>query len=265
MKKLQNLTHLRYLTLILLALLSIQLISGCNSSKTDINTDDPEKAFSIAKRKYDKKDYVDAIDDFSFIKIRFPGTDVSDRVQYYLANSYYYQKEYILAAYEFESFLKNYQMSPLYSEAKYMLGNTYYELSPKYSLDQEFTKEALNQYLSFIETYPQDKNVAEADRKIKELRNKLAYKDFWTAELYMKTDNYKAASLYYQAVYDDYIDSEWADDAMVGQAEAYLNGKKYEDGKRVLEKFYKLFPNSNIRKKADLIKSKIRENQLSGN
>ena len=255
MKKLQ------FSTLALLALLIMQSFMGCGSSKTDINTDDPQKAFDIAKRKYDKRDFVEAIEDFSFIKIRFPGTDVSDKVQFYLASSYFYQKEYILAAYEFESFLKNFQLSPFNAEAKYMLANTYYELSPKYSLDQQFTKEALNQYLSYIETYPQDKNVATAEVRIKELRNKLAYKDFWTAELYMKNDNYKAASLYYQAVYDEYIDSDWADDAMVGQAEAYMNGRKYEEAKKVLEKFYKLFPNSQLKSKADKLGSKIREYQ----
>ena len=65
-------TH--YLTLVLLALLTMQFISGCGSSKNDIKTDDPEEAFKIAKAKIDDKEYLDAIDDFSFIKIRFPGT-----------------------------------------------------------------------------------------------------------------------------------------------------------------------------------------------
>lgn len=237
------------------------IFSACGSSKNDINTDDPQKAFDIAKRKYDKREYVDAIDDFSLIKIRFPGTEVSDKVQFYLASSYYYQKEYILAAYEFESFVKNFPLSPLMPEAKYMLGNTYYGLSPKFSLDQQFTKEAINQYLSFIESYPQDKNVTDAENKIKELRNKLAYKDYWTAGLYMKTDNYKAASLYFQAVYDEYIDSDWADDAMVGQAEAYISGRKYDNARKILEKFYKLFPNSNLKSKADRLSIRIKELQ----
>ena len=65
--------------LVLIALVAVQFLTGCGSSKTDITTDDPETAFNIAKKKYDKRDYVDAIDDFSFIKIRFPGTDVSTR------------------------------------------------------------------------------------------------------------------------------------------------------------------------------------------
>jgi len=255
------LKKIKFFALVLPALLLIQLIAGCGSSKTDINTDDPQKAFDIAKRKYDKRDYTDAIDDFSFIKIRFPGTDVSDKVQFYLASSYFYQKEYILAAYEFESFIKNYQLSPLYPDARFMLANTYYELSPKYSLDQQFTKEALTQYLSYIESYPEDKNIPEAEKRIKELRNKLAYKDYWTGELYMKTSNYKAASIYFQTVYDEYIDSDWADDAMVAQADAYINGRRYEDAKKVLDKFNKLFPNSNLKNRANTLQNRIRDLQ----
>lgn len=245
----------------LTALLAAIIISGCSSSGSNMNTDDPQKAFEIAKRKFDRGDYVDAIEDFSFIKIRFPGTIVSDKVQYYLAYSYYNQKEYMLAAYEFDNFLKNYPLSDIYPDGKYMIGATYYALSPKFSLDQEFTKEALNELLSFIELYPQHKYVADAEKKIKELRNKLAYRDFYTAENYMKTDNYKAASLYYQAVYENYIDSDWADDAMVGQADAYINGKKYDEAKKVLDKFYKLFPKSELKTKADRLKSKISELQ----
>lgn len=254
---------INYFVVALAALTILFFSNGCGSSKSDINTEDPQKAFEIAKRKFDKRDYVDAIEDLSFIKIRFPGTEVSDKVQYYLALSYFYQKEYLLAAYEFDNFLKNYPLSPLYPDGKFNLANTYYELSPKYSLDQEFTKEALNEFLSFVELYPQDKNVASAEAKIKELRNKLAYKDFWTAELYMKTDNYKAASLYYQNVYETYIDSDWADDAMVGQADAYINGKKYEEAKKVLDKFYKLFPKSDQKSKADRLRSRIAELQTS--
>jgi outer membrane protein assembly factor BamD len=245
------------ITALITLILTSGIFTGCSSSGSGISTDDPQKAFQTAKRKFDRGDYVDAIEDFSFIKIRFPGTEISDKVQFYLAKSYYNQKEYLLAAYEFDSFLKNYPMSELYPEGKYMLGSTYYQLSPKFSLDQEYTREALDELLAYVESYPQDKNVYDAEKKIKELREKLAYRDFYTAGIYMKLDNYKAAALYYQNVYDNYIDSEWADDAMVGQAEAYINGKRYDEAKKVLDKFYKLFPKSSVKSKADRLRSRI--------
>lgn len=238
--------------------------SGCSSSGEKINTDDPNKAFEIAKRKFDRGDYVSAIEDFSIIKILFPGTDVIEKAQFYIAESYFYQKEYLLAEYEYSNFLKDYpSLSPLYPDALYKLGLTFYNLSPKYSLDQEFTKLAINKFLDFIQQFPNDKHVADADIKIKELGNKLAYKDYVIAENYLKLDNNRSAAIYFQSVYDNYIESDWADDAMVGHAEALINGKKYDDAKKVLEKFYKYFPKSELKAKADKLSDRIKENQAN--
>jgi outer membrane protein assembly factor BamD len=232
-------------------------ISSCSSSGSEINTDDPEAAYKIAKAKYDNKDYLDAIDDFSFIKIKFPGTTVSDKTQYYLGACYYHRDEYILAAYEFESFLKNYPLSTLTPDTRYMLGLCYYNLSPKFSLDQEYTRYAIEELQLFVELYPNDKNTPDAETKLKELKDKLAYKLFRTGQLYMKMDDYKAAALYFKNVYEQYVDSDWADDAMLGQVDALINAKKLDEAKKVLEKFYILFPKSNLKSKADSLKRNL--------
>jgi outer membrane protein assembly factor BamD len=242
---------------------AICIIAGCSSSGPSINTDDPQKAFEIAKRKFDRGDYVDAIEDFSFMKIRFHGTEVSEKVQFYLAESYFRQKEYVISEYEYDNLMKEFPLSPLYPEAKFKRGLSFCELSPKYPLDQQYTQDALNELLEFLELYPEDKNAPEAEKKIKELRNKLAYKNFRTGEIYLKNDNIKAAALYFQSVYEEYIDSDWADDAMIGEAEALIEGKKYDRAKAVLEKFYKLFPKSELKSKADRLLSRIKEFQTS--
>jgi outer membrane protein assembly factor BamD len=231
---------------------------SCSSSEgSDIKTDDPEKAFRIAKSKFDDKDYLDAINDFSFIKIKFPGSSVSDRAQFYLAESYFHRDEFILAAYEYESMLKNYPLSSLMPDTRYKLGLCYYNLSPKYSLDQEFTRYAIEELQLYIELYPEDKNIPDAEIKLKELKDKLAYRNYRTGVLYTKMEDYKAAAIYFKSVYDEYVDSEWADDAMVAEAEALMNSKKFEEAKKVLDRFYKLFPKSNLKSKADNLKRSL--------
>jgi outer membrane protein assembly factor BamD len=238
--------------------------SGCSSSGEKIDSDNPEKAFEIAKKKFDRGDYVNAIEDFSLIQVMFPGTEVIEKAQFYIAESYYYQKEYILADYEYTKFLEDKpSISPLYPDAMYKLGLTYYQLSPKYSLDQQYSKLAIDQLLKYIQQFPNDKHVGDADLKIKELKNKLAYKDFVIAENYMKIDNNRSAALYFKSVYEDYIESDWADDAMLGHAEALINGKKYDDAKKVLDKFYKLFPKSELKSKANRLSDRIKENQAN--
>ena len=246
-----------FINLVIIALLSL-VHFGCSSTPgKDITTDDPEEALRIAKTKYDNEDYTDAIEDLSFIKIKFPGTNISDRVEFYLADSYYHRKEYILGAYEFETMIKNYPLSPLLPEAHYKLGLCYYELSPKYSLEQEYTIYAINELQAFIEVYSNNKNVPDAESKLHDLKNKLAYKDFRTAELYMKMDDYKSAAIYYNNVVENYIDSDYADAALVGQAEALINAKKFGEAEKVLEKFYKLFPNSKLKPAADKLKNSL--------
>ncbi len=249
--------------LILFLILFISFyIPGCSSSGgNDIHTEDPHKAFDIAKRQYDRGDYLAAIDDFSFIKVKFPGIEESDKVEYYLAMSYYRKEEYLLAAYEFETFLKNYPLSPLFPDAKYGLGLSYYRLSPKFPLDQEYTKYAISELQSFVELYPNDKNILDAGNKLKELKDKLAFKDFKTAELYMKMNDYKSASIYYRNVYETFIESDYAPDAMLGHAEALINSKKYDEAVKVIDKFYKLFPKSKLKGRADSLMNLAKSGQ----
>lgn len=243
---------------ILSALILISIAIGCSSGGSSIDTDDPEKAFAIAKRKFDRKDYVDAIDDFSLLKLKFPGSSISDKVQFYLAESYFYRKEYLLAAYEYETLIKNYPLSQFIPDARYRVALCYYEMSPKYSLDQEFTIYGISAFQSFLELYPQNKNVPDAEKKLRELKDKLAYRDFSTGELYMKLENYRAASLYFKSVYETDIESEWADDAMVNDAEVLILMKKFDEAKKVLEKFLKFFPKSVFKSRAEKLLNSIK-------
>lgn len=243
--------------IVIIFLVLMTLINGCSSSGSNITTDDPEKAFSMAKRNFDRGDYTAAIEDFSFLKLKFPGTAISDRVQFYLAESYYNQNEFLLAAYEYENFLKNYPLSELVPEAKYKLGLSYYQLSPKYAVDQQFTKYAIVELESFIELYPTDRHVPDAEKKLNELKDKLAYKDYKSGELYMKLENYKSAAMYFHNVTENYIESEWADDAMVGEIEALIELNKRDEAKKLIDRFYKLFPGSSLRSRVEKLDGSI--------
>jgi len=247
----------RKLIIILLALFIGTLIQSCSSSdKSDIKTDDPDRAFAIAKRNYDKKDYLEAIDDFSLIKIKFSGTKIIDKSQFYLGMCYYQREEYILAAYEFEYLLKNYATSSFIVQDRYQLAMCYYNLSPKYDLDQTYTHYAINEFQNFLELYPTDKLATDAEARIKELKNKLAFKEFKTGDLYSKMGNYKAAIYYYELVLQDYFDSDFADNALYSKIQMLILRKNYSDARIEIERFERKFPKSNFLSKV----SKLKEN-----
>lgn len=244
--------------LVLSVLLISVLISACSGTdRTNINTDDPEKAFQIAYDSYVKKDYLQAIDDFNVIKVKFSGTNISDKSQYYLGMSYLKREEYILAAYEFEYLLKNYATSSFAVDGRFQLAMCYFGLSPRFSLDQTYTYQAISEFKNFLELYPTDKNAPECETRIKELRNKLAFKDLKAAELYYKMDDYKSSIVYYDHILSEYFDTDYADDALYGKIVSLMTKKKYDDAKKEIERFESRFPKSDLLQKVERIKKSI--------
>lgn len=241
----------------MIILASAVLFSCSSADKNNINTDDPEKAYYIAKTNYDKQDYLDAIDDFNLIKLKFSGSSIIDKSVYYLGMSYYKREEYILAIYEFETLVKNYPNSKFAETSRYRMAMCYYQLSPPYNLDQTYTKYAINEFQNFLDLYPASKKAAEADRKIAELKDKLAYKTLKSAELYFNLDNYKAALVYYNDILDEYFDSKYADDALYGKIQVLIIKKKYEEAKKEIQRFQDIFSSSEYAPKVISLKNKI--------
>lgn len=216
---------------------------SCGSSEIVQNLT-AEERFEIGKQKFEKGDYLEAIQDFQAITTQYPGSAVADDAQYYLGECYFQRQEFRLAANEFEMLRKNMPASSFLPMASYKIGLCYYNLSPKSPLDQNFTKKAIDEFQTFVEYFPTHELVPDAEAKIQELNNKLAKKDYDTAILYMKMDNYKSATLYFDSVLEKYHDSEFAERAAVGKIQCLVNRKKYEDAQIEIEKFRSKYPNS---------------------
>jgi len=234
------------------------LIHSCSSGlKVTTDIDNPQEAFNIAMKNYKNEDYLQAIQDFSYIKIKFSGSNVVDKSQYYLAMSYFNRKEYILAAYEFENMLKNYPVSDLIVQARYNYAMCYYNLSPKWSLDQIYTKIAINEFLNFISLYPKDKLARDAQAKIAELRNKLAYKLLQNGKLYLDMVNYKSAIIYFDYVLNDYFDTDYAEEALYWKIYSLIKRLKNTEAIHEIERFEKKFPKGKYYKDVQKLKKDV--------
>ena len=247
----------RSLSIIFLIFASTVFYSCSSSDETDITSGDPEKAFRTAKRNYDKKDYLQAIEDFSYIKLRFSGSNIVDKAQYYLAMSHYKREEYILAAYEFDFLLKNYPTSEFAEQARFNVAMCYYELSPDYELDQLYTRYAIASFQIFLDLYPDGKLAPDAEAKIFALRNKLAFKDLKNGELYVKLDDYRAAVVYYDHILTEFFDTDYADDALYNKIEVLIEKKKYDDAREEIKRFEEKFKSSPLLSKVMSLKNRV--------
>ena len=159
-----------------LILLFFTLFLFACSSSLDTSNFTPEERLAYAIKLYEQEDYEEAVKEFDAIILQYPGSSIVDDAQYYLAMSRFKRKEYILAGYQFSKLIKGMPSSEYLADAQYMLADCYYELSPDFSLDQRYTKKAIEEFQVFIDFFPLNPKVAEAENKIKELNDKLAKK-----------------------------------------------------------------------------------------
>ena len=90
----------------------------------------------------------------------------------------------------------------------YMNAYCYYLDSPKFSLDQTNTYEAMKEMQLFINIYPQSDSIEACNAVIDELRAKLEKKATEIGIQYYKTRHYKAAITSLENVMDDFPDSQ---------------------------------------------------------
>lgn len=201
---------------------------GCSGS-IDTSKFTPDEYFDYIKKLYDDGDYFDALQHFKSILIQYPSNPISDDAQYYLGMTYFQRSEYILAAYEFSKLIKDLPASPFVPESQYMLAESYYQLSPAPALDQRYSKKAVEEFQAFIDFFPTDKKVEQAEAKINEINDKVALKEFNSAQIYEKMQYYIAAIKAYDYVARIHHDSQYAKEALYRKIKLEADKKNYED------------------------------------
>lgn len=234
---------------------------GCSSS-FDTTNFSPEEKLSYALKLYEDEDYEDAINEFQAIVLQYPGNPVVDDAQYYLSMSRFHRSEYILAAYEFSKLVRTMASSEFVPEAQFMLAECYYQLSPHYSLDQKYSLKAIEEFQAFIDFFPSNNKVTEAERKINELNNKIAFKAFENARIYEKMEYYTAALLYYNNVLEGYHDTRYAPMAMYNKIKLLIDRERNSEALTEISRFVQRYPESERIKELQALKSSL-ENKLS--
>lgn len=252
-------SSMRYFTIVLFS--AIMLFTACRN-KDLVRPGEPlNVAYDKSMALFEKEKYDDAAYGFDLVTRVGRGTEYSENAQFYLSESYYLDKQYILAASEYERFISYYPQSKKRQEVEYKRALCYYHQSPRYRLDQSKTGRAIQLFQLFNNKYPNSEFVLESAEKIDELRNKLARKNFESAEFYLRTDRYLAASIYFGQTIDQFPESVWAERSLVKQIETYIvyadrsipekQAERYGLAIANYEKFLQLFPESKSREKVE--------------
>ena len=224
------------------ALTILSLFLFACSATMDTTDMAPDEKLAYAVNLYEQEDYEEAVKEFEAIVLQYPGSSIIDDAQYYLAMTRFQRKEYILAAYQFSKLIKGMPSSEFLADAQYMLADCYYELSPDFTLDQQYSKKAVEEYQVFIDFFPLNEKVAKADAKIKELNDKLARKEYESARIYDKMDYFSAALKYYDSVTEIYHDTQFAPLALYHKINLLVSRNRDSEALTEAQKFLGKYP-----------------------
>ena len=221
----------------------------------------PKEAFDKGMERYEAGKYERATQYFQG-SFDFGRThEWADDAQLFLARAYRANREYILAASEYSRFAEIYRGDPRVPLAEFERAMTFYERSPAYQLDQTDTERGIEVFNLYMKRYPTHDSIQVATERVRELREKLARKQYNTAQLYERRELFEAAALSFEVVFDKYPDTPWADDALLGAIRTYIGFSNQSVEQRQPERLQKaidhyqrllqIFPDSELLKEAE--------------
>ena len=238
------------------------LVAGCFGSGR-LRYDTPKEAYDKGVERFEVGKYERAAQYFQGAFDFGRTHEWADDSQLYLARAYRADRQYILAASEYSRFAEIYRGDERVPLAEFERAMTYYERSPGYQLDQTDTQRGIEVFNLYMKRYPGHDSIEVAAQRVLQLRQKLAHKQYNTAQLYDRRGLYEAAALSYEAVFDKFPDTPWADDALLSAIRAYIAFSNQSIASRQPERLQKaidhyqrllqIFPDSEVLKEAELL------------
>lgn len=201
------------LTLIAFTLIIIGF-SSCGQYQKLLKSNDYEEKYAMALEFYENEEYNKTLQLFDQITPIYRGTDKAQKIEFIYAMSHYGQKDYILAGYYFNRYFKSYPKTEQAEEALFMSAYSNYLDSPRSSLDQETTVDAIQKMKLFISRFPAGEKVEEAYERIDEMEGRLELKAFEMAKLYIKMSDYRASIASLEAFIKQYQLNDYHEEAL---------------------------------------------------
>lgn len=246
--------------LILSVLILISALIGCSSTKNTEPTS-ADELFNTGLELFNDEDYIEARKYFETIRLQYPASQYADDAQFYLASVEYAMEEYIVAAFNFNRLRSLHPSSEYNKESLFKAAMCYYELSPTYDRDQDYTKKAIEAFNTYQRFYPNDNSYSAADKYIKELREKLAEREYSTAILYTKMGYPRSSLIYFESVINDYSDTGFYEAAYYGKIDILTVMGRFDEAKGLIDIFKNLFPVSKYSSDLKAIEEQIKSTE----
>jgi outer membrane protein assembly factor BamD len=236
-----------------LALVVTTLLSGCAFFRGRPDTLPPAaKLYEEGERDLSKGKYEAARDAMRKIVERHPDSTLAPRARFLVGETYYRDGEYEQAAKEFEGFMSLYPGLPIADLAQYRLARSYFDNMPNLERDQGATSRAMAEFQKLLKQYPESRYAPDAIAKIEACRLRLAQKELWIADYYVRQGNWQAAVQRYDVILKDYARTPAAPQALYQKADALMRLDRADDARTALRRLVDEYPQTEWARRARL-------------
>ncbi|MBI3457242.1 MAG: outer membrane protein assembly factor BamD [Candidatus Rokubacteria bacterium] len=234
-----------------LALAALPLLAGCSLFGSRPETLPPAaKLYEDGEREILKGRYDAARDSLQKVVERHPDSDLVPQARFLLGESYYREREYDKAIRELEAFMSLYPGHPIADFAQYRLARSYLDNMPALERDQAVTAKALAEFQKLVKQYPESRYAPDAIAKIEACRLRLAQKELWIADYYVRQGNLLAALRRYDMILKEYGRTAVAPQALFQKADALARLDRTEEAASTLRRLVDEFPASEWARRA---------------
>lgn len=193
------------------------LLTACNEFNKVLKSGDIETKYEYAKIYYGQKKYSRSALLLEDVVPVYRGTEEAEEALHLLAMCYFNMHDYLSSGEYFARYCNSYPRGKYAEEARFKLAYGDYKASPDARLDQATTRTAIKELDSFLESYPRSVLADSATTMRYELSDKLCYKEYLSAKLYLDLgtymgNNYEAAVITARNAQNDYPYSKYRED-----------------------------------------------------
>ncbi|MBN2890817.1 MAG: outer membrane protein assembly factor BamD [Bacteroidales bacterium] len=235
-----------------------------------IKSSDYNLKYEKAREYYDAEKYLKALDLYEQLVPFYRGQTRGAEVYFMYCMSNYQSGDYLYAGYHFKSFYTMYPYTPFAEQALFLSAYCYYLDSPRWSLDQEPTTDAISQFQLFLSKFPKSNLVDSCNNLVDTLRYKLEEKSFRAAKLYYDMGYFSAATIALNNSIKDFPDSHFREEIYYYIAKSdmkYADGSiynkqklRYTQASNSCKKYIKIFPQGNYIKEIIKIQEQADKN-----
>lgn len=250
--------------LFLAALMLFAILSGCAGAKKNLGPTNPAQLYDSGVQSYLDGRYEEAESSFRTLLDEHPLSRYAIDAQLMLGDVCYDMDKFDDASAYYTSFVALHPVHPRASYALFKKAMSHFKDVLSYDRDQTSTRKALYAFQDLVAVYPDSPYYAKSKELIKFLRRRLADGEFYVANFYYKSKNYKGALGRLRDILQNYPDTGLSDKTLyyIGMSYKRLGETKLaSDTFSILIKDY---PDSPFAKDARKAKVAIEHMVLAG-